>query len=280
MPSTFTDTELRILRYRERYPDASAVEIAANIGSSSERVAQFLATQTPQVIVPQVQLDEIETAYIQQNDLILRFVSGRLVNAGRVVGENGATGPAGPTGASGSPGASGSTGPAGPPGPQGNQGAPGQLGPPGMLWTGIWDPNYVYAKNDVVYYTPFGSSFISQSSNNQNNIPTEESCSQWWCPVAVKGVQGDQGNQGIQGNQGVQGNPGIPGLNGEPGPPGDVGPPGATGAQGPAGPGFSNGDAKGDIKYWDGSGWKNLAVGNAGQVLTVAENDDLEWTDK
>ena len=319
MPSTFTDTELRILRYRERYPDASAVEIAANIGSSSERVAQFLATQTPQVIVPQVQLDEIETAYIQQNDLILRFVSGRLVNAGRVVGENGATGPAGPTGASGSPGASGSTGPAGPPGPQGNQGAPGQLGPPGMLWTGIWDPNYVYAKNDVVYYTPFGSSFISQSSNNQNNIPTEESCSQWWCPVAVKGVQGDQGSPGAQGPSGATGNQGVPGergpageqgqkgdpgpigqtgqkgdtgasgspgTNGAPGapgevgPPGDVGPPGATGAQGPAGPGFSNGDAKGDIKYWDGTGWKNLGVGTAGQVLTVAENDDLEWTDK
>ena len=301
MPSTFTDTELRILRYRERYPDASAVEIAANVGSSSERVAQFLATQTPQVIVPQVQLDEIETAYIQQNDLILRFVSGRLVNAGRVVGENGTRGPAGPTGASGSPGASGST------------------GPPGMLWTGIWDPDYVYAKNDVVYYTPFGSSFISQSSNNRNNIPTEESCSQWWCPVAVKGVQGDQGSQGAQGPSGATGNQGVPGergpageqgqkgdpgpigqtgqkgdtgasgspgTNGAPGapgevgPPGDVGPPGATGAQGPAGPGFSNGDAKGDIKYWDGTGWKNLGVGTAGQVLTVAENDDLEWTDK
>ena len=262
MPSTFTDTELRILRYRERYPDASAVEIAANVGSSSERVAQFLATQTPQVIVPQVQLDEIETAYIQQNDLILRFVSGRLVNAGRVVGENGATGPAG---AAGPTGASGNTGPAGPPGPQGNQGAPGQLGPPGMLWTGIWDPNYVYAKNDVVYYTPFGSSFISQSGNNQNNIPTEESCSQWWCPVAVKGVQGDQGSPGAQGPSGTTGAKGDTG---------------ATGAQGPAGAGYSNGDAKGDIKYWDGTSWKNLGVGTPGQVLTVAENDDLEWTDK
>ena len=283
MPSTFTDTELRILRYRERYPDASAVEIAANVGSSSERVAQFLATQTPQVIVPQVQLDEIETAYIQQNDLILRFISGRLVNAGRVVGENGTTGPAGPagpTGASGSPGASGSTGPAGPPGPQGNQGAPGQLGPPGMLWTGIWDPNYVYAKNDVVYYTPFGSSFISQSSNNQNNIPTEESCSQWWCPVAVKGVQGDQGSPGPQGPSGATGNQGVPGADGAVGPAGPAGAAGATGAQGPAGPGFSNGDAKGDIKYWDGTGWKNLTIGTNGQVLTVGENDDLIWTDK
>ena len=142
MASTFTDTELRILRYRERYPDASAVEIAANVGSSSERVAQFLATQTPQVIVPQVQLDEIETAYIQQNDLILRFVSGRLVNAGRVVGENGTTGPvgpAGPTGASGSTGASGNTGPQGPqgdPGPAGAGFTPGDAAGDIKYWDG------------------------------------------------------------------------------------------------------------------------------------------------
>lgn len=170
MSSTFTDTELRILRYRERYPDASPVEIAANVGSSSERVAQFLATQTPQVVVPQVQLDEIETAYIQQNDLILRFVSGRLVNAGRVVGENGNTGPAGPAGPTGASGSTGSQGPQGPSGPPGPQGDPG-----------------------------------------------------------------------------------------------------------PAGAGFSNGDAKGDIKYWDGTGWKNLAIGTNGQVLTVGEDNTLIW---
>ncbi len=191
MPSTFTDTELRILRYQKRHPDASPVEIAANIGSSSDRVSAFLATQASQVPVPQVQLDEIETAYIEQNDLILRFVSGRLVNAGRVVGSNGATGPAGPTGASGS------TGPAGP--------------------------------------------------------------------------------QGPQGPQGIQGFPGEKGETGEIGPEGPEGPQGATGA---AGPGFSNGDAKGDIKYWDGSSWKNLPIGTNGQVLTVGENDELGWTDK
>ena len=191
MASTFTDTELRILRYQKRYPDASPVEIAANIGSSSERVATFLATQTSQVAVPQVQLDEIETAYIEQSDLILRFVSGRLVNAGRVVGSNGTTGPAGPTGASGSTGSTGPQGPQGPTGPQGIQGFPGDLGPPG-----------------------------------------------------------DEGPQGPQG---------------------------ATGA---AGAGFSNGDAKGDIKYWDGFSWKNLSIGASGQVLTVGENDELEWIDK
>jgi hypothetical protein len=170
-----------------------------------------------------------------------------------------------------------------------------------MLWTGIWDPNYVYAKNDVVYYTPFGSSFISQNGNNQGNIPTEESCSQWWCPVAVKGVQGNQGNPGAQGPSGTTGAKGDTGVPGERGPAGaagakgdkgdtgatgaqgptgltgPMGPTGNTGAQGPAGPGFSNGDAKGDIKYWDGTNWKNLGVGTAGQVLTVGEDDNLIW---
>lgn len=95
-----------------------------------------------------------------------------------------------------------------------------------------------------------------------------------------KGPQGEQGPQGLQGPQGIQGDPGPIGDTGPAGPTGATGPQGATGATGPAGPGFSNGDAKGDIKYWDGSGWKNLAVGNVGQVLTVAENDDLTWTDK
>lgn len=157
MPSSLTDTELRILRYLDRYPDASPAEIAANVGSSSDRVSQFLNSQKPQVVVPQVQVEEISTAYVQQNDLILRLSSGRLINAGRVVGENGATGASGSTGA---------TGPAGPTGPQG-------------------DP----------------------------------------------------------------------------------------------GPGFSNGTAKGDIKYWDGSDWQNLAIGTIGQYLTVGENDELQWKD-
>ncbi len=181
-------------------------------------------------------------------------------------------------------------------GPQGNQGA---QGPPGMVWTGIWSPDYVYAENDVVYYTPFGSSFISQSGSNQNNTPTEESCSQWWCPVAVKGVQGNQGSPGAQGPAGVAGAKGDTGATGTQGPagptgntgpqgnPGEIGETGPAGPSGPAGPtgaagaGYSNGDAKGDIKYWDGTGWKNLAVGNTGQVLTVSENgEDLTWTNK
>ena len=311
MPSTFTDTELRILRYRKRYPDASPVEIAANIGSSSDRVATFLATQASQVPVPQVQLDEIETAYIEQNDLILRFVSGRLVNAGRVVGSNGATGPAGPTGASGSTGPQGPQGPTGPTGPR---------GPIGVAWQGPYAPSTVYFRNDTVSYG--GSSWICVVAQT-TQTPSIES-SDWELlalvgDVGPTGETGQPGTQGAQGNPGPPGAPGVPGergpageagpkgdpgsngsqgptgpqgpqgpagaqglqgFPGEPGPPGEAGPQGAQGATGPAGPGFSNGDAKGDIKYWDGSSWKNLAVGTTGQVLTVGENDDLEWTDK
>ena len=93
-----------------------------------------------------------------------------------------------------------------------------------------------------------------------------------------KGPQGEQGPQGLQGNQGLQGEQGEQGVQGVQGVQGLQG---ATGATGPAGAGYSNGDAKGDIKYWDGTGWKNLAVGNTGQVLTVSENgEDLTWTNK
>lgn len=191
MSSPLTDTDLRIQRYLQKYPDASPTEVAANVGTSTVRVIDYLAARQPVVETPTVQLDNIEAAYISNEDLFLRFESGRLINAGKVVGKAGATGPAGATGATGASGSTGPAGPAGPQGPQGNQGVPGELGPPG-----------------------------------------------------------------------------------------DIGPEGPPGAQGPAGPGFSNGDAKGDIKYWDGTSWKNLGIGTNGQVLTVGENDELGWTDK
>ena len=54
---------------------------------------------------------------------------------------------------------------------------------------------------------------------------------------------------------------------------------GATGPVGPAGAGFTPGDAVGDIKYWDGSNWVNLAIGGEGQVLEVASGIP-SWQDK
>jgi hypothetical protein len=66
------------------------------------------------------------------------------------------------------------------------------------------------------------------------------------------------------------------------GPQGETGATGAAGAQGdpgPAGAGFTPGDAEGDIKYWDGAAWVNLALGTEGQVLEVAGGIP-SWQDK
>jgi hypothetical protein len=66
------------------------------------------------------------------------------------------------------------------------------------------------------------------------------------------------------------------------GPQGETGATGAAGAQGdpgPAGAGFTPGDAEGDIKYWDGADWVNLALGTEGQVLEVAGGIP-SWQDK
>ena len=121
---------------------------------------------------------------------------------------------------------------------------------------------------------------INRATSVSYPIITDFLENKWKGGKGPQGEQGQQGNPGIQGNPGPQGYPGDRGLTGEIGPQGPQGSTGPTGPTGAAGAGYSNGDAKGDIKYWDGTGWKNVAVGNAGQVLTVGENDDLIWTDK
>jgi hypothetical protein len=63
------------------------------------------------------------------------------------------------------------------------------------------------------------------------------------------------------------------------GPQGETGATGAQGDPGPAGAGFTPGDAEGDIKYWDGADWVNLAIGTEGQVLEVAGGIP-SWQDK
>jgi hypothetical protein len=87
-------------------------------------------------------------------------------------------------------------------------------------------------------------------------------------PAGEQGPQGLQGPTGPTGPQGIQGDPGPTGAQGPEGP---EGPTGATGATGPAGAGFTNGTGEGDIKFWDGSEWANLARGNEGEVLTMYE---------
>ena len=54
---------------------------------------------------------------------------------------------------------------------------------------------------------------------------------------------------------------------------------GPQGDPGPAGAGFTPGDAAGDIKYWNGTDWVNLAIGTEGQVLEVASGIP-SWQDK
>ena len=219
--------------------------------------------------------------------------------------ENKWRGGKGPAGEQGAQGQTGAQGPQGPTGPQ---------GPIGVAWQGPWDNLRTYFANDVVSYG--GSSWICLSETTD----TPSIDSQDWellaavgdvgpagptgstGPAGAAGAQGElgpAGPAGPAGPTGAQGNTGAPGEKGETGeigpqgiqgatgetgaqgPQGDQGLQGATGATGAAGAGFSNGDAKGDIKYWDGTGWKNLTAGSPGQVLTVAENgEDLTWTNK
>jgi hypothetical protein len=153
-------------------------------------------------------------------------------------------------GGRGQTGAQGPTGPSGPSGPRGIQGDTGPRGP-GVTWYGPYTQGTVYYLNDIVSYG--GSSWIcvvAQTTETPNIHSTA-----WQLLASV----GDVGPKGLQGDTGAQG---------------PTGPTGATGA------GYSSGQNIGDIKYWDGSEWKNLGIGTTGQVLTVGESSSLTWTDK
>lgn len=171
--------------------------------------------------------------------------------------ENKWRGGRGQTGAQGPTGPSGPSGPSGPTGPRG----------PGVTWQGPYTPEpTVYFQNDIVSYG--GSSWIcvvAQTTETPNIHSTA-----WQLLASV----GNVGPTGAQGSQGIQGVPGEKGLQGDTGAQGPTGPTGATGA------GYSSGQNIGDIKYWDGSEWKNLGIGTTGQVLTVGESSSLTWTDK
>lgn len=69
-----------------------------------------------------------------------------------------------------------------------------------------------------------------------------------------EGDKGDPGEKGDPGPQGPRGNTGPPGPKGDAG---SQGPKGDTGATGPAGAdgGFPEGNAPGDMQYWDGTAW-------------------------
>lgn len=224
------------------------------------------------------------------------------------LGPQGPVGPQGSVGAKGDPGSNGSQGPSGEPGPKGDPGtsvvlkgsvatttALNNIPNPtiGDLYVVLSDGNgYVYngsSWDDVGKIRgPQGPQGPQGPIGNTGNTGAQGTLGPAGPGGAQgpKGDKGDAGNQGPQGPQGpvgangIQGIPGEKGETGEQGPEGQQGPTGATGATGPAGAGYSSGQNVGDIKYWDGSEWKNLGIGTAGQVLTVGELDNLTWTDK
>lgn len=83
-------------------------------------------------------------------------------------------------------------------------------------------------------------------------------------PQGVPGPKGDQGQAGAQGNPGPQGVPGPKGDQGQAGTQGQAGIQGPKGDPGPQGqPGkFPDGKAIGDLLYWNGNAWVELALPN------------------
>lgn len=170
-------------------------------------------------------------------------------------------GPQGQTGLQGPAGPAGAQGPAGPAGPQGPVGPAGAQGPIGL--TGI------------------------------AGAPGPQG------PAGATGAIGPQGPVGPTGPQGVQGPAGANGktvLSGTTLPATAIGAVGdfyintstnqifgpktangwgagtnLVGPQGPAGPGFSNGTAQGQMMYWNGTAWVTVAPGTTGQTLTFCD---------
>ncbi len=93
------------------------------------------------------------------------------------------------------------------------------------------------------------------------------------------GAKGDTGLQGPKGDPGVQGQTGLPGTNGAQGAPGSKGDTGAKGDQGVPGPqgAMPVGHAAGDMQYWDGSAWINIAKGTNKSTLTIC-NGVPNWS--
>lgn len=102
-----------------------------------------------------------------------------------LIGATGPIGEPGPAGATGADGADGDTGPMGP---------AGGVGADALNWQGNWSNSASYTVNDVVYYN--GQSwFGAVASIPVNTTPAEPS--DYWFPLAVKGVAGADGVPGL-----------------------------------------------------------------------------------
>ncbi len=181
-------------------------------------------------------------------------------------GPPGAQGPAGLRGLQGLDGLPGAPGPPGSPGPTG---ATGSQGPP-VSFQGTWAGGTAYAMGDAVHYD--GSSYISLSSGNTGNTPSNGAP---WALLAKEGdlgptgPQGIQGVQGPQGIQGVQGPQGLQGIQGETGPSGPQGPPVTFEGAWNSGATYATGDA---VSY-QGSSYISLADNNTNNT----PSDGAPW---
>ena len=198
-------------------------------------------------------------------------------------GANGVTGPIGPQGIQGIPGTNGASGPIGLTGPAGSQGIQGLTGPSGASGTNG-------TNGAVGAIGPIGLTGAT----------------------GAQGIQGLTGAQGIQGLPGTNGTNGAVGANGTNGltalvkttaelagancatggtkvetgldvnnngilDAGEVNSVQTTYVCNGAGGSLSNGNAQGQMLFWNGTSWINLNSGNNGQILTVCNNQPT-WT--
>ena len=94
--------------------------------------------------------------------------------------------------------------------------------------------------------------------------------------LGADGPKGDTGAAGTQGAVGPQGIIGDAGVQGDQGADGAQGPQGIQGVQGPAAA-WPVGQAQGDIRYWNGAAWVNIAAGLPNATLTFC-NHKPTWT--
>jgi hypothetical protein len=76
-----------------------------------------------------------------------------------------------------------------PEGPQGIQGLIGLTGATGIEWQGLWSSGTDYVDNDAVFYD--GASWFASGDPTLGEVPSSSSTE--WYPLALQGVQGDQG---------------------------------------------------------------------------------------
>jgi hypothetical protein len=142
-----------------------------------------------------------------------------------------------------------------------------------MNWVDVPSTNYGLALE------PLASTTTSLTLDSKEAIQTSHPA---YIEIALKGPAGDKGAtgpQGIQGPIGLTGSSGVNGTNGVDGAKGDTGltgPQGLTGATGPQGA-MPVGNAAGDMQYWNGSAWINIAAGLPSATFKIC-NGVPTWT--